>query len=58
MLAEDEYPFDVVPVMELLLAFEVAKNALAQTKEWAQQAVAAILSVARPHAQHKTSCCG
>jgi hypothetical protein len=48
MLAEDEYPFDVVPVMELLLAFEVAKNALAQAKERAQQAVTAMMSAARP----------
>ena len=48
MLAEDEYPFDVVPVMELLLAFEAAKNTLAQAKERAQQAVTAMLSAARP----------
>jgi hypothetical protein len=36
MLAEDEYRFDVVPVMEPLLAFEAAKNAVVQAKEWAQ----------------------
>jgi hypothetical protein len=48
MLAEDEYPFDVVLVMELLLAFEATKNALAQAKERAQQAVTAMLSAARP----------
>jgi hypothetical protein len=28
MLAKDEHPFDVVPIMKLLLAFEAAKNAL------------------------------
>ena len=34
--------------MELLLAFEAAKNALVQAKERAQQAVTAMLSAARP----------
>ena len=47
MLAE-ECPPDVVPVLELMLAFEAAKNALAQAKERAQQAVTAKLSAARP----------
>ena len=47
MLAE-EYHSDVVPVLELLLAFEAAKNALVHAKERAQQAVAAKLSAARP----------
>ena len=47
MLAE-ECPLDVVPVLELMLAFEAAKNALAQAKERAQQAVTAKLSAARP----------
>ena len=47
MLAE-EYPSDVVPVLELMLAFEAANNALAQAKERAQQAVTAKLSAARP----------
>ena len=37
-----------VPVLELMLAFEAAKNALAQAKERAQQAVTAKLSAARP----------
>jgi hypothetical protein len=46
MLAE-EYPLDVVPILELMLAFEVAKNALVQAKERAQQAMAALLSAAR-----------
>ena len=47
MLAE-EYSSDVVPVLELLLAYEAAQNALAQAKERAQQAVTAKLSAARP----------
>jgi hypothetical protein len=34
--------------LELLLAFEAAKNALVHATERAQQAVAALLSAARP----------